>query len=302
MPLPIPFIDDCDNLRPDMRASRTRPAPLVNAANAAEAAKFLASTSLTAPSTPALAPSAAKANHTELSSLRPSLLQDLRRFDSGPPQHELLEVLAAALRHAQALAIDLAWGGSALTLTVFPQRRRLHCPLPLADWACHDLGALRVRRVRPALLHPAAAAAAPSAPDDLDSLESPYAPGAPDTSNLDPANAIPNRVDPGALAPLLWLVALQGSRAALLPELNGPAAYRVAPGLSLAGLAVPGAMATCIARLRRQTCNLAEIAGWTGVGKERAMRLLNALYLQAGLIVSRSHPAATAEDWRGYRD
>ena len=237
MLLPIPLMDDCDNLRPDTHASRTRPAPLVNAANAgnaakaAEAAKFLASTSLTAPSTPALAPSAAKANHTELSSLSPSLLQDLRRFDSGPPQHELLEVLAAALRHTQALAIDLAWGGSALTLTVFPQQRRLHCPLPLADWACHDLGALRVRRVRPALLHPAAAAAAPSAPDDLDSLESPYAPGAPDTSNLDPANAIPNRVDPGALAPLLWLVALQGSRAALLPELNGPAAYRVAPGL-----------------------------------------------------------------------
>lgn len=32
---------------------------------------------------------------------------------------------------------------------------------------------------------------------------------------------------------------------------------------------------------------------------ERASRLLNALYLQSGLIVSRAHPAAFSESWFG---
>ena len=280
--LPTQFMDDRDQTLPGERASRTpaaQPAPSASSAG---------------PVAPALAGTAPEAGHTALSSLSPSLLQDLQRFDSGQPQRELLEVLAAALRHTQALAIDLSWGASALTLTVFPQQRRLHCPLPLADWAAHDLGALQVRRVRPALMH--APAAAQPAQVALSRAESP------DTDQLDPGQrGSAGHDDPGALAPLLWRVALQGSRAALLPELQGPAGYRVAPGLSLVGLDVPGAMANCIARLRRQTCNLAEIAGWTGVGKERATRLLNALYLQSGLIVSRSHPAATTEDWRGYR-
>ena len=31
----------------------------------------------------------------------------------------------------------------------------------------------------------------------------------------------------------------------------------------------------------------------------RAMRMLNGLYLQAGLMVSRTHPAATNEGWFG---
>ena len=39
--------------------------------------------------------------------------------------------------------------------------------------------------------------------------------------------------------------------------------------------------------------NLRDMAEWPGFDRPRAMRLLNALYLQAGLIVSRSHPAAT---------
>jgi hypothetical protein len=52
-----------------------------------------------------------------------------------------------------------------------------------------------------------------------------------------------------------------------------------------------------VARLRVQTSNLREMATWPGFDRERAMRLLNALYLQAGLIVSRTHPAATNDGW-----
>jgi hypothetical protein len=42
------------------------------------------------------------APHTALSSLSPSLLQDLLRFENSGPQRELLEVLAACVRHTQA--------------------------------------------------------------------------------------------------------------------------------------------------------------------------------------------------------
>ena len=211
--------------------------------------------------------------HTALSSLSPSLMQDLQRFDPASPQRELLEVLAACMRHTQALAIELDGPRGPLTLSVFPLDSMMHCALSLDELMDSELALLQVAVVRPASLRP-------------------------------PANALLQRL--GAprgyvpLGPLLWLTALHGAREQLLPELAGQAAYRVAPALSLAGLDVPGAMAGCITQLRRQTCNLAEIARWQGIGTARAMRLLNALYLQAGLIVSRTHPAATNEGWTGY--
>ena len=211
--------------------------------------------------------------HTALTSLSPSLLQDLQRFEAGGPQRELLEVLAAAIRHTQTLAIDLLQEGLQVTLTIYPMTRQVLAkttlrppqPVPLAQLLQTDLATLQVRHVRPP------------------------GPGAPDIHQAEPIN------------PLLWAVALRGARGALLPELAGQAAYRVAPGLDLDGLAVPGSMALCIQHLRGRTCNLAELADWQAIGSVRATRLLNALYLQSGLIVSRSHPAATNVGWAGYR-
>jgi hypothetical protein len=52
-----------------------------------------------------------------------------------------------------------------------------------------------------------------------------------------------------------------------------------------------------VVRLKRATTNLREIADWPGFDRARATRLLNALYLQSGLMVSRTHPAATNEGW-----
>ncbi|MBL8352252.1 MAG: hypothetical protein JNL87_18295 [Burkholderiaceae bacterium] len=210
---------------------------------------------------------------TTLSSLSPSLMQDLLRFDQDPPQRQLLEVLAACIRHTQPLAISLAWELQSLALTVFPLERLVHCPMPMVEFLAGDLAALQVLQVRPAALRP---------------------PGSTELARIG------NPALYTALDPLLWAVALRGSRNALLPELSGQAAYRVAPGLTLRGLDLPGPLAACVSRLRRQTSNLREIAGWQQIGVARAIRLLNALYLQAGLIVSRTHPAATNEGWTGY--
>lgn len=212
---------------------------------------------------------------TALTSLSPSLLQDLMRFDAlAGPQRELLEVLAACVRHTQPLALTLGVPGrTLLVVSVFPLDRQVHCPVPLAELLAGDLAAVQVVEVQPARWR---------------------APGSTEAQRIDrPASYTP-------LGPLLWAVALRGGREALLPELTGQAAYRVSPGISLSGLEVPGALGPAITRLRRQTSNLREIARWPGMGPGRAMRLLNALYLQSGLIVSRSHPAATNDGWSGY--
>lgn len=214
------------------------------------------------------------ASATDLSSLSASLMQDLMRFEHQGEQRELLEVLAACVRHTQAIAVRLGWGEQEMTLSVFPLDGLVHCPLPMLELLNGDVATLRVLQVQPASLRP---------------------PGSPELARIgNPAFYAP-------LPPLLWQVALRGSRANLLPELAGQAAYRVAPGLSLHGLPVPPAMAEIIDKLSRRSSNLREIAEWYGIGRERAARLLNALYLQSGLIVSRSHPAATNEGWAGYR-
>ena len=99
---------------------------------------------------------------------------------------------------------------------------------------------------------------------------------------------------------MLWELALRGSRDELLPEIAGQAAYRISPGLNLRELGLSGALAGrggtgCSAT----PANLHEMSQWPGFDRERAMRLLNALYLQAGLIVSRTHPAAHQRSWSG---
>ncbi len=94
-------------------------------------------------------------------------------------------------------------------------------------------------------------------------------------------------------------MAVHGARSELLPELTGAAVYRVSPAFNLAAMGSAGALGSAVLQLRRQVASQREIASWPGMDRERATRLLNALYLQAGLIISRSHPAALDESWFG---
>ncbi len=98
-----------------------------------------------------------------------------------------------------------------------------------------------------------------------------------------------------ALEPLLWQLAMRGQRRGLLPEIAGPAVYRTAPGLDIDALPARGALMAAVRRLAREPVSLRELAAWPGLDRDRASRLLNALYLLAGLIVSRAHPAAGGE-------
>jgi hypothetical protein len=207
-----------------------------------------------------------------LSTLSPSLLLDLMRFEQDGQPGGLLETLAACIRHSRQLLIYLQAQQRVLPLTVFPVEHLVHCPLPMADFLALPLGDLSVLHVEPAQLRP---------------------PG-------DRVSALVGEPQHyAALGPLSWELALRGSRDELLPEIDGQAAYRVSPGLNLRALGLSGSLADAVARLARETTNLREMQAWPGFDRERAMRLLNGLYLQAGLMVSRTHPAATNDDWSG---
>ena len=212
---------------------------------------------------------------TRLSSLDSSVMQDLLRFDrvGGPgPGLELLEVMAAALRHGRSLRLELEHESREVVMTVFPLQRLLHCPISADSLRRLHLFRLRVERVEPARREPPAADA--TAPQTV------------------------------PLGPLLWRLALHGSRSELLPEIAGQVAYRIAPAADLAGLQQqdPGAtLAAAVARLRRETSALDDIETWPGFDRERGERLLNGLYLNAALMVSRSHPAALGQQSRSLR-
>ena len=191
-------------------------------------------------------------------SLDPSMLQDLQRFVSparGGAGPEALEVAAAAVRHCRALRLLLAHESHVLPLTVMPRLRLVHGPLPLAQWSLLRWSAMKVLQVEPV---------------DAETAPGPGGHSAP-------------------LGLVLWALALHGTRAELLPEIAGPVAYRIAPTTDLSGLDMGGLMASAVDRLRRNSTTLAEISQWPGLDRTRAMRLLNGLYLQAGLIVTRSH-------------
>jgi hypothetical protein len=211
---------------------------------------------------------------SRLTSLSPSMLHDLKRFEppgGGEDGLETLEVIAASVRHGRALLLHLADGDRVVPLTVFPVERLVHGPIPAEELLGPRLPELRVLQVEPAVL-------APPRPGDRHGSGDHVAP----------------------LAPLLWELALRGAREDLLPEIAGPAAYRVAPGVDLRALALGGTLAAAVHRLRRQASGLREIAEWPGFDRSRAMRMLNGLYLQGGLMVSRTHPAA-ADGWFGGR-
>ncbi len=209
---------------------------------------------------------------TRLSSLSPSLTQDLMRFEQGGRAADLLEVLAAGVRHARSLTVHLQCLDKVVPLTVFPRERLAHCPVDLRTLVEERRATLVVLQVEPAVLRP---------------------PGDPEATLI----GEPHLYRP--LSPLLWAMAVHGARSALLPEVTGTAVYRVSPSFDLTVLRSDGPLHAAVQQLRREVASQREIASWPGMNRERATRLLNALYLQAGLIVSRSHPAALGDSWFG---
>lgn len=209
---------------------------------------------------------------SRLSQLSESMLQDLMRFERDGRQTELLEVVAACVRHARPLVIYLQHNDRIVPLTLFPLERLAHCPLPMQDFLTLPLAQLVVMRVEPAVL---------SSPDDPQ------------------GGMVAHRHWYHALGPVTWDFAMRGSREQLLPEIAGVAAYRIAAGNHLREVAMSGVARAAVHRLQRRNANLREIAHWAGLNRGSAMRLLNALYLQGSLIVSRTAPSASNDSLFG---
>jgi hypothetical protein len=207
-----------------------------------------------------------------LPGLSPSLMADLSRFEHSGQASEALEVLAACVRHSQQVVIHLQMGESVVPLTVFALERLVHCPIALDALLEQRPTELRVMHVEPAVLRP------------------------PGDSEL---SLVGEDQHYHSLGPVLWELALRGARNTLLPEIAGQVSYRVAPGLDLGALRVAGALLASIQKLQGERVTLREMIEWPGLDAERAARLLNALYLQSGLIVSRTRPAGFSESFFG---
>lgn len=195
-----------------------------------------------------------------------TLLADLRRLEARGSSDDVLEVTAACMRNHDAALLCFEIDGRVWPVTVFPLQMLYHSPRGMGDAGAAVLQRLRLLRIEPPGVRP---------------------PG----HWMHERVAEVERYRP--LAPLLWALALEGPRSALLAEISGSVAYRALKSPADEGVALGGALRSAADRLRRETVSLRTISQWPGMSVERASRLLNALYLNAALLATRAHPAAS---------
>ena len=204
-----------------------------------------------------------------------TLMADLRRLDAYGQQGDVLEVVAACLRHREAALLGLQLDGKVWPITLFPAQSLYHSPRDLATAGTTTLARLTLLRVEPAGVRP-------------------------------PGHWMHERVADAqhyrTLEPLTWALAMDGPRGGLLNEIAGNVAYRALKNPADEGMTLSGAMRSAAQRLRRETVSMRTICSWPGMDVERASRLLNALYLQSSLLATRAHPAARDNKAGGWLD
>lgn len=193
------------------------------------------------------------------SQLGSSIWADLRRFEASPTGFDLLVVMAACMRHVHSLDIHFRMRGQLEVLSIYPQAQSFRCALDLCGLPPAEMRELGLLHVEPA--------ATWLSPEHC----------------LQPSPTLRT----GQLRLLLWLMALHGPRSALLPEIDEPARFRLAPGLDLLSLPLDLALTQVLDRMNDRPLSADELANDSELGHAGVVRLLNALYLQSGLIVTR---------------
>jgi hypothetical protein len=203
-----------------------------------------------------------------------TLLADLTRLQAGGVRGDVLEVLAACVRHHEAALLYLDQGVFVWPVTLFPRDGLYHSPRDAVSMAEN----FAISRLRLLGAEPPGVRAPGHAMHERIASRDKYRP----------------------LAGLLWTVAMHGPRPVLLSEISGRVAYRVVAANTTDLPAARGAISSTVLRLGRESAPLGEISRWPGMSVERASRVLNALYLCGALIVTRSHPAARSAPtgWR----
>lgn len=203
-----------------------------------------------------------------------TLLADLNRLDVEGAASDVLEVVAACMRHHEPALLCLQYEGLVWPVTLFPSHMLYHSPRDLAQATAPALARLALLSTEPPGVRP-------------------------------PGHWMYERVGQAGhyrpLLPLLWSLALNGPRGELLAEIAGTAAYRAIKSPAEEGVAMSGVLRSAAERLRRETVPLRTICGWPGMSLDRASRLLNGLYLASALLATRAHPAARAAP-RGLRE
>jgi hypothetical protein len=199
------------------------------------------------------------------STLASTLRAELTTLERSRRAGDALQVVAACVRCRESALILLRQQGKVWPLTLFPREGLYQLPRGLDEMLEAGSRDLEVLTVGPPGLRP-------------------------------PGHSMHERIAKPAsyhaLPPLLWDLALHAPRVSLLDDISGPAAYRVSAVFHAEGMKLAGALAPVLQRLRRDIASLDELASWPGMSRERAARLLNAVYLQGGLIVLRTHRAA----------
>jgi hypothetical protein len=200
--------------------------------------------------------------HAHRDTLLPTtLLADLRRLEADPLANDVLEVIAACIRNREAALLYLAHGPYVWPVTLFPREQLYHSPCDVTNISDEaSLSGLKLINAEPPGVKP-------------------------------PGHAMRERITAvdkyRPMASLLWAVALNGPRDTLLTEISGKAAYRLLCPVSELPAAI-GALHPAAVRLRQASASLRDIARWPGMSPQRASRLLNALYLNGALMVTRS--------------
>jgi hypothetical protein len=200
------------------------------------------------------------------SSVLPTTLSaELSQLQRAQSSGDALEVVAACVRQQESALIllrhrDLVW-----PLTLFPRHNLYHLPRSIVESLEQGVRDLEVIAVEPPGLRP-------------------------------PGHAMHERIADGPgyrpLTPLLWTLALHAPRETLFDDIAGRAAYRLVSDFTPEAGVLAGALGPALRRLRVEIASLADIAGWPGMNRARAARLLNGVYLQGGLMVLRTHVAA----------
>ncbi|HMC15770.1 MAG TPA: hypothetical protein VKI18_09070 [Albitalea sp.] len=197
-----------------------------------------------------------------------TLMADLQRVENNLLEGDVLEIVAACMRHHEPALLYLQHEELVWPITLFPSQLLYHSPRDMALASTKGMAGLKVLGYEPPGVRP-------------------------------PGHWMFERVAAAEhyrpMPPLLWAIALHGPRNTLLDEIGGTAAYRALKNPADEGLVAPGALGSAAERLRRESAPLRDIARWPGMSTDRASRLLNALYLATGLLVTRSHPAARAQ-------
>ena len=190
------------------------------------------------------------------STLSGSMQSDVARFLGSPGTTELLPVMAASVRHLQPITMILSQGHREWRLSIDPRAQTYRSEFDVLALEHRAFRNLCLRRV-----------------DEGGAVTAPH-----------------RTIVEGQLSDLLWRAAMVGNRDKILPEISGRVRYRTAGTFRPGSDPIAPTLVPVLARLSRSPATLAELQR-IAADKLAPQRLLNSLYLQSALIVTRAGPA-----------